>query len=136
MASGVEVRVPLLDTKLLKFASDLPPEMKMRGQHGKYILKKAMEERLPKQVIYRSKAGFGAPMRRWLVTDKEEFLRDLVLSHRALERGFFDSEGIESLISDTKAGRVDGTYTLLSLMVIELWFRQFVDEKIPTMIVT
>lgn len=135
MAAGVEVRVPLLDPKLLQFAADLPPEMKLRGQEGKFILKKAMEGRLPRQVIYRSKAGFGAPIRSWMVGDKELFMRDVVLSGRALQRGIFDAQGIERLISETKSGHVDGAYTLLSLVVIELWFRQFLDPLVPTRLV-
>ncbi|MBI1362738.1 MAG: asparagine synthase (glutamine-hydrolyzing) [Proteobacteria bacterium] len=134
MAAGVEVRVPLLDPKLLDFAADLPPEMKLRGGEGKYILKKAMEARLPKHVIYRSKAGFGAPIRSWMVGEKEQFMRDVVLSDVALSRGLFDAQGIETLIADTKSGKVDGAYTLLSLMVIELWLRQFMDKKVPTML--
>jgi asparagine synthase (glutamine-hydrolysing) len=134
MAAGVEVRVPLLDPKLLRFAADLPPDMKLRGQEGKYILKKAMESRLPRNVIYRSKAGFGAPIRSWMVGEKEQFMRDIVLSPTALSRGLFDPQGIEKLIADTKSGHVDGAYTLLSLMVIELWFRQFMDKKVPTML--
>ena len=134
MASGIEVRVPLLDPRLLDFAADLPPHMKMTGQEGKLILKQAMEDRLPKHVIYRSKAGFGAPIRSWLVGEKEGFMRDLVLSNAALSRGLFDANGIEKLIADTKAGKVDGAYTLLSLMVIELWFQQFLDKKVPTML--
>jgi asparagine synthase (glutamine-hydrolysing) len=135
MAAGVEVRVPLLDPKLLLFAADLPPQMKLMGRNGKLILKKAMEQRLPREVIYRKKAGFGAPVRSWMVGEKEQFMRDVVLSNRALQRGIFDAQGIERLIADTKSGRVDGAYTLLSLVAIELWFQQFLDPKVPTKLV-
>ena len=62
MATGVEVRVPFLDKELLEFSTTIPPHLKMKGVTTKYLLKKMMERYLPNDIIYRSKAGFGAPV--------------------------------------------------------------------------
>jgi asparagine synthase (glutamine-hydrolysing) len=131
MAAGVEVRVPLLDPRLLDFAADLPPHEKLGNGITKRIFKRAMESRLPHDVIYRPKAGFGAPVRHWINGPSADFMRELVLSPRTLDRGLFSKVGVEKLIDQTRRGEVDGAYTLLSLMVIELWFRQFMDQKTP-----
>ena len=66
MAHGVEVRVPLLDPDLVAFSARLPTRMKQNGATGKWLFKKAMEDFLPHDVVYRPKAGFGAPLRTWL----------------------------------------------------------------------
>lgn len=127
MAVGVEIRVPLLDLDLVDFAAKIPPAMKQAGRVGKPLFKKAMEPYLPHDVIYRPKTGFGAPLRRWLRTE----LRDLVqetLSPAALKRrGFFDPAAVARLIDDDWLGRVDGSYTIFSLLTFELWCRSFLD---------
>ena len=74
MAVGVEVRVPFLDLDLVDFAARIPARFKQRGREGKWVLKKAMEPYLPKEVIYRPKSGFGAPLRQWMRFN----LRDLI----------------------------------------------------------
>jgi asparagine synthase (glutamine-hydrolysing) len=127
MAEGVEIRVPLLDPDLIAFAARLPTNYKQRGATGKWIFKKAMEPYLPSDVIYRPKTGFGAPIRHWL----RHGLRDLVadtLSETSLKRrGLFDPAAVTRLVEADRAGRIDGSYTVLSLIVIELWCRIFLD---------
>lgn len=128
MASGVEVRTPFTSKKLVEFASKLPPEQKIHKGEAKWLLKKAMEPRLDKSILYRSKAGFGAPVRSWLLKE-EKFLNDILFSKKAMSRGIFNAVGVENLIKDTKLNKVDGSYTILSLLVIELWLLQFLDNK-------
>ena len=130
MASGVEIRVPLLDLNLIDFAVRIPPKMKRRGATGKYVLRKAMEAYLPRAVIDRSKTGFGAPMRRWLRHELREVV-DEVLSKRALEsRGLFRPQAVQALLESDRQGRVDAAYTIFALVCIELWCRIFVDRPL------
>jgi asparagine synthase (glutamine-hydrolysing) len=131
MAEGVEIRVPFLDPRLLSFAAKLPINQKCNGKRAKIMLKKAMEPRLPKKVLYRSKAGFGAPVRSWIVDDNADMVRDILMGQKAHARGWYDVNGIEELFNATKAGKVDGAYTLLSLLTVELWAQQFMDSSVP-----
>ena len=129
MAEGVEVRVPFLDIDLVEFASRIPDNFKQRGGEGKWVLKKAMEPYLPKDVIYRSKSGFGAPLRRWMGRELREMLRDYLSPLSINRRGLFDSAKVQGLISRNDSGEIDASYTLLSLLCIEIWCRRFIDGK-------
>jgi asparagine synthase (glutamine-hydrolysing) len=128
MAAGVEVRVPFLDLNLVDFAASIPAHFKQRGSEGKWVLKKAMEPYLPKDVIYRPKSGFGAPLRRWIQGELRDLLADLLSEQSLRHRGLFDPTAVRRLIEANDKGKVDASYTLLSLMCIELWCRQFVDQ--------
>jgi asparagine synthase (glutamine-hydrolysing) len=128
MAVGVEVRVPFLDSDLVDFAATLPAAMKQRGREGKWILKKTMERYLPHDVIYRPKTGFGAPVRRWMRHELRGLVSE-VLSERSLKsRGLFDTQAVHQLIKANDQGTIDASYTLLSLLCIELWCRNFLDN--------
>jgi asparagine synthase (glutamine-hydrolysing) len=131
MAAGVEVRVPFLDLDLVDFTNRIPVGLKQRGSEGKWVLKKAMEPYLPREVIYRPKSGFGAPLRRWMRFELRELLGDLMSEESLRRRGLFDSSAVQNLIAANDAGRVDASYTLLSLLCIELWCRKFIDEPLP-----
>jgi len=127
MAAGVEVRVPLLAKNLVEFAASIPDNMKQNGSEGKWIFKKTMESYLPKEIIYRPKTGFGAPLRNWLTCELSDYVADL-LGHRSLSaRGLFDSERVRRLVKSNKEGRIDASYTIFSLMCIEIWCRQHLD---------
>lgn len=126
MAAGVEVRVPFLDMDLVAFAAKIPPRYKQHGQIGKWALKKAMEPYLPHEVIYRPKTGFGAPLRRWMRNELRELVGDLLSKESLDKRGFFDAKAVRKLIEDNESGRVDASYTLFSLMCIEIWCRKFI----------
>lgn len=128
MAAGVEVRVPFLDLELVEFAARIPAHLKQRGREGKWVLKKAMESYLPRDVIYRPKTGFGAPLRRWMRFELRELLGDLLSAESLKRRGLFDPSAVQQLITDNDAGRVDASYTLLSLLCIEIWCRTFLDQ--------
>ncbi len=128
MAAGVEVRVPLLDNDLVKLANALPSRFKQRGAEGKWVLKKAMEPYLPRDVIWRSKSGFGAPVRYWLRNELREWVEDTLSAATLRRRGLFDPNAVGILIAEDRAGRVDAAYTILSLACIEVWCRQFIDN--------
>jgi len=127
MAAGIEVRVPFLDLDLVEFASRIPAEAKQRGREGKWVLKKAMESLLPQDVIYRPKAGFGTPLRRWMRFELRELLGDLLSEESLRRRGIFKPQAVQDLISANDTGRTDASYTLLSLLCVEIWCRSYID---------
>jgi asparagine synthase (glutamine-hydrolysing) len=127
MAAGVEVRVPLLDLDLIDLAGSLPLNMKQRGMIGKWIFKKAMEPYLPHDVIYRPKTGFGVPLRHWLQTILKPLVDDVLSDASLRARGVFNPLAVQQLRSADQAGRVDATYTIFSIVCLELWCRQYMD---------
>lgn len=127
MAVGVEVRVPFLDLDLVEFAQRIPLGIKQRAGEGKWILKKAMEPFLPHDVIYRPKSGFGAPLRRWMRHELRELLGDLLSVDSLTRRGLFEPAAVQHLISANDTGKLDASYTLLSLLCIEIWCRAYLD---------
>ena len=130
MAAGVEVRVPFLDLDLVDFSARIPLRLKQHGAEGKWVLKKAMESYLPKEVIYRPKSGFGVPLRRWMRYDLRDTLGELLSSESLKRRGLFDYSAVQNLIAANDLGKMDASYTLLSLMCIEIWCRRFIDEPV------
>jgi asparagine synthase (glutamine-hydrolysing) len=127
MAVGVEVRVPLLDLDVVKFAAQVPAQLKQHGRVGKAIFRQAMEPYLPRAVIYRPKSGFGAPLRRWLREELRSKVDDTLDSAVLRRRGFFDPLAVRRLIELDRSGAVDASYTIFALMCFELWCRRFVD---------
>jgi asparagine synthase (glutamine-hydrolysing) len=131
MAVGVEIRVPLLDVDLANFATRTPASLKQQGRVGKAIFKRAMEPYLPRDIIYRPKSGFGVPLRRWLRQDLRTMVDDTLDSASIRRRGFFEPAAVKKLIELDRSGALDGSYTIYTLMSIELWCRQFLDTATP-----
>lgn len=129
MATGVEVRVPLLDPDLIAFATKLPPDMKQRGKTGKWIFKKAMEPFLPRDAIYRPKSGFGAPLRAWLKHDLRDYVQDTLSPSNLQSRGLFNPEAVQKLIKLDSDGKIDAAYPIFALICIETWCRLFLDGQ-------
>jgi asparagine synthase (glutamine-hydrolysing) len=127
MAVGVEARVPFLDLDLVEFAARIPDGLKQRGSVGKWVFKRAMEPYLPHDVIYRPKTGFGAPLRKWMQRDLRPLLDGMLSRESLRRRGLFDAAAVRRLIDANASGQVDGSYTLLSLLCIEIWCRRFLD---------
>ncbi|MDA7535240.1 asparagine synthase C-terminal domain-containing protein, partial [Verrucomicrobia bacterium] len=127
MAVGVEVRVPFLDLELVDYAASISSRLKQRGSCGKWILKKAMENYLPHDIIYRPKSGFGAPLVEWLSHDFKDLLSDLLSEESVNNRGIFDYQGIQALRHKSSSGRLDCSYVLLTLVCVEIWLRKFYD---------
>lgn len=125
MAAGVETRVPFLDLELVEYVNRLPVQLKIKNNQCKFILKKAMERYLPRDVIYRPKTGFGAPLRQWLHGDLKPLINDVLSEEAMKKRGFFDHKALNQLIKKDKKGQVDAAYTIFSVLCIELWMRKF-----------
>jgi asparagine synthase (glutamine-hydrolysing) len=128
MANSVELRVPLLDHKLLEFAASLPRNLKLRGLTTKYIAKKALRSRVPKEILGRKKAGFPVPYEHWIRGALRDWLSEILLDRETVGRGYFRRYAVEQLISDNKES---GRYSkeLFSLAVLELWHREFLGSK-------
>jgi asparagine synthase (glutamine-hydrolysing) len=127
MANSLELRVPLLDHKVLEFAATLPAEYKVRGKETKRVLKAAFSKALPQEILTRKKAGFPVPYDSWLRGELSGRVRDVLLSGQARNRGYFQASQVARLLDAQKAG---GRYAkeVFSLLVVELWHRQFVDQ--------
>lgn len=130
MANALELRVPLLDHRVLEFAAGLPPAFKVKGWNTKRILKEAFKNRIPREVIERRKTGLPVPLRRWMRDDLKQYLRETVLSTRATSRGYFEKKGIEQLLerNGNDGGLMKEVFALLTL---ELWHGEFVDQPSP-----
>jgi asparagine synthase (glutamine-hydrolysing) len=127
MASSTEVRVPLLDHGLVELAARIPAGLKLKGLTGKYILKRAAEAWLPREIVHRKKAGFSAPVRAWLVRDLRDFVEDLLSESNIRSRGYFEYSHVRRLIDDNLSGREDNSLKVFQLLTLELWHRAFID---------
>jgi asparagine synthase (glutamine-hydrolysing) len=128
MAASVEVRVPLLDDELVALAARIPSGLKLKGWRRKYIFKRSQEGRLPRDVIWRRKAGFGAPIRAWLDRDLRPLLDDLLSEETLRRRGLVDPAAVARLRSENAAGRADYSLQIYALLSLELWSQTFLDR--------
>ncbi|HEY6446867.1 MAG TPA: asparagine synthase (glutamine-hydrolyzing) [Acidobacteriaceae bacterium] len=128
MANSIELRVPLLDHKVLEFAASLRPELKLNGVNTKYILKKALSQRIPAAIRDRKKTGFPVPYESWLRTDLKDIVRDVLTDSKTTNRGYFSRGAVERLIRDDAAG-ASYSKELFSLLTLELWQRTFLDKE-------
>jgi asparagine synthase (glutamine-hydrolysing) len=98
----------------------------------KYIFKRSMEDRLPREVIWRPKAGFTAPVRSWIVGELQPMVADLLSPERVRDRGLVDPAAVQRMIKDFTSGREDNALRIWALLTLELWQQQFVDAVVPT----
>ncbi|HXH81754.1 MAG TPA: asparagine synthase (glutamine-hydrolyzing), partial [Candidatus Tectomicrobia bacterium] len=131
MAHSLEVRSPFLDHRLIEFAATVPSHFKYRGGVSKYLVKRYVEDRVPASAIHRPKQGFEIPLATWLRGELRAMATDLVLSPRALGRGYVLPAYVRRLWEEHQAGRRDHASRLWALMVLELWHRAFVDQAPP-----
>jgi asparagine synthase (glutamine-hydrolysing) len=124
MANSLEVRGPLLDHELIEWAAGLPLEMKLRGQEGKYLFKKAVARMVPPEVVYRPKMGFAVPLVRWFREELRERLRGRLLAGSLGDTGMFDMQAVESLVYQHQAGLRDHSAVLWSLLIYESFNRE------------
>jgi asparagine synthase (glutamine-hydrolysing) len=129
-AASVEVRVPFLDNEVVTFMERVPPRLKLKGFTGKYILRRAMSDIVPREVIKRRKAGFGAPIRKWLRHDLRRMVDELLSDEVVRQRGLFDPVAVRQLVSDDRNGRKDNAYQIWALLTLETWQRTFLDTDI------
>ncbi len=132
MAVSLEARVPLLDHRLLEFAATVPSSLKLRGKTRKYLLRRLLAGRLPREVVDRPKHGFEAPTGEWLRGPLKEMAGDLLRARRFRERGIFNPRGVDRLWTEHQLGTGDHRHRLWSLLMLELWFERFIDPAVPS----
>ena len=132
MAHSVEARVPFLDNDLVDYAARIPARFKLDGGQGKLVLREAMRGLLPDETINRRKQGFTPPDRTWYKQSSWDFIRQLILSERALERGYFRPTYLEKILDDHLHDRCNNRFLIWSLMCFEWWNRLFIDgDSVP-----
>jgi len=129
MAASLEVRCPLLDHELAEWAMSIPKEFKLRNGRTKYLLVRALSERLPERLMKLPKKGFGAPLTLWFRTSLREFLHDRLTSRDFMERGMISEPFLRTILEEHDRGRRDHYHLLWSLLMLELWFRDWKTPK-------
>ena len=127
MVHSLEVREPLMDHELVEWLATLPASLKVRGQEGKYLLKKAMEPSLPNEILYRPKMGFAVPLARWFRGPLKRRVREAVLGPRLAATGWFQRDYLEQLIDTHQSGGRDHSAPLWTLLMFEAFLRKVVD---------
>jgi asparagine synthase (glutamine-hydrolysing) len=127
MAVSLEARSPFLDHHVMEFAASLPARYKLRGLTTKYLLKNALKGLLPPENLTRRKMGFGVPIGQWFRGELKKFLAEAILSEQALGRGYFKREAVRHLVEEHSDGRRDYAHQLWTLLMLELWHREFID---------
>lgn len=133
MAASIESRVPFLDHPLAEFAARMPERMKLRGMTTKYVLRQAMKDRLPEEILSRKKMGFPVPVGAWFRGAWRHLLEEFVVSERALARGLFEPAAVRRLVNGHVAGE-NHSERLWALLTLEIWQRIFLDGEDPATI--
>lgn len=128
MAANLEVRVPFLNNELVSLGERIPADLKIKGLKRKYILKKASERLLPKEIIWRKKAGFSAPIRSWIRTGLRPMIDDLLSEEAVRRRGLFDPRQVRRIIDVNHSGREDLNLQVFQLLNLEIWMREFIGK--------
>ncbi len=128
MAVSLEARSPFLDHHVIEFAASLPEDLKLRGRTTKYLLKQVLKKLLPAENLKRAKMGFGVPIGHWFRGGMKNFLREVLLAERSLTRGYFKPEVVAHMVTEHAEGRRDYAHQLWTLLMLELWFRKFIDK--------
>ncbi len=127
MAHSLEVREPLMDHPLVEWLATLPSSFKVRGQEGKWLLKKALEPRLPAEILYRPKMGFAVPLARWFRGPLRTRVRDALLGERLGDTGMFDRSYLQELLDHHQSGRRDYSSSLWTLVMFDAFLRNVAD---------
>ena len=129
MAVSLECRVPLLDHQLVELAAAMPERIKVKGGELKHVMKKALEDVLPQDILHRKKRGFGTPIGAWLKGQLATVLDHVLRPEAISARGLFDAATVAGLISAHRANREDYTDVLLALMNFEIWACMYIDGR-------
>jgi asparagine synthase (glutamine-hydrolysing) len=128
MACSLEVRVPLLDRRVVELAARLPMDLKLRGLTTKWVLKRALAGVLPPEILARPKKGFGIPLGHWFRDELRPLVRDLCGRDAIRRGGLFRPEAVERLLSEHESGRRDHRKKLYTLLAFQLWTTRYRPE--------
>ncbi len=129
MSASIESRVPFLDHTFVEFAAHMPPHLKIRGREQKYALKRAVEDLLPREIVYRPKMGFPTPLRQWLLDREAEPLYRLLAAPDGFLAAHLDRAALASLVASHRSGRVDATDRIWRLLNLQVWSRVFLEGR-------
>ncbi len=129
MAHSLEVREPLMDHPLVEWLATLPSSLKVQGQEGKWLLKKAMEPRLPREILYRPKMGFAVPLARWFRGPLRQRVRESLLGERLADTGYFNQDYLRRLVDQHQSGVRDNSSSLWSLLMFDAFLRNVLDTQ-------
>jgi asparagine synthase (glutamine-hydrolysing) len=136
MAHSLEVREPLMDHELVEWMATLPTALKVSGQEGKYLLKKAMESKLPQDILYRPKMGFAVPLARWFRGPLRERVREAVLGPRLAATGWFNQDYLRHLVDAHQSGVSDYSAPLWTILMFEAFLRNVLDAPAEQIVMT
>jgi len=128
MAVSLEARAPLLDHKLIEFVGQMPAKLKLSGLESKHLLKKAVADLVPHEILNRPKQGFGVPIQDWINRQLRSRIRESLTEPRSQQRGYVEPGYINVLLNEHERGRRDHSDGLWALFMLELWHRQFIDQ--------
>jgi asparagine synthase (glutamine-hydrolysing) len=131
-AHGLTAISPFHDLELIEFIANLPTHLKIRGNEKKYIMREVVRPLLPEQTLNKKKQGFAMPIGEWLMKKLSDYVSDVLLDSRTLNRGYFDKKFIRKMVQNFLAGKTDyasgSEATIISLITLELWHRIFIDK--------
>jgi asparagine synthase (glutamine-hydrolysing) len=128
MAHSLEVREPLMDHKLIEWLATLQSSKKIRGQEGKYLLKKAMEPHLPEDVLYRPKMGFSVPLARWFRGPLKQRVKESLLGNRLNDTGYFNQNYLQHIVEAHNSGARDYSASIWTILMFDAFLRNVIDD--------
>jgi asparagine synthase (glutamine-hydrolysing) len=129
MAASIESRVPFLDHVLVEFTARIPAKYSIQGMAGKFILKEAVEDLLPRSIVYRKKMGFPTPWEYWLSGPQLDDLERMLLETRSIERGLLRPDTVKRIVAEHRAKTRDHGNRIWRLLNLEIWHRVFIDSE-------
>lgn len=129
MAVSLEVRVPILDLEVVSFAARVPDRLRIRGLTTKYLLRRVAERVLPRAIVHKPKHGFAVPVDAWIRGKLKEYMREILLDSRAVNRGLFRQAAVAALFDRHATGRENCETQIWTLLMFELWMQQVMDRK-------
>jgi len=128
MCYALEVRAPFLGTEIVEFLITLPYEYKLHGFITKYILKELMKDKLPQNIVYRKKKGFGVPVSEWLKKDLKPLLLDMLSRERITRQKIFNPDRVQKIIVEHLSGKRNNHKKLWTLLTFQLWADKFLNK--------
>jgi len=128
MATSLEVRVPLLDHKLIDFVTKVPASLKLAGTETKQLLKRVARDLIPAEILDRPKQGFGMPLEEWINRQLRDQIREILREPRTRQRGYVNPDYVDLILDEHHKGRRDHSQPLWSLWILELWHRRYIDD--------
>jgi asparagine synthase (glutamine-hydrolysing) len=136
MAASIESRVPFLEHELVEFAARIPARYSIEGMAGKFILKRAVEDLLPHEIVYRKKMGFPTPWEHWLAGSQLDDIESLLLEQRSRQRGLFRPDAVQRLFAEHRGKSRDHGNRIWRLLNFELWQRVMIEGDSPDGVAT